>query len=124
MIALTTSSINVTDIDRGFSWTSRQVWDDLGISTISDKASPILNVVQFDIQLSAKREYKHMPNQPFLGKVTITDKKVEELVIITIQYYPFPHKDLYFKDMVVQISLIRIKKINQISCITIYKDKK
>lgn len=112
------------DHDRGFSWKSRQVWDQLGISTISDKASPILNVVSFDIQLSAKREYKYLPNQPFLGKVTITDKKVEELVIITNQYYPYPYKNLYFDDIVVLISLIRIKKINEISRLTIYKYKK
>ncbi|WP_026976826.1 hypothetical protein [Flavobacterium tegetincola] len=112
------------DHDRGFSWTSKQVWDEFGISTISDKASPTLNVVEFEIQLSKKKKYEHMPSQPFLGKISITDTKIEELVIITNQYYPYPYKDLFFKDIVINTALIRTKKINEISSITIYKDKK
>ena len=112
------------DHDRGFSWTSNQVWDELGISTISDRASPILNVVEFEVQLSKKRQYDHMPKLPFLRKVTIDEKKIEELVIITNQYYPYPNKDLKLKEIVINISLIRTKKINEIASIIIYKNKK
>lgn len=112
------------DVDRGFSWTSRQVWDELGISTFSDKTSPTLDVVQFDIRLSSKKQYNHLPNLPFLGKLTINHKRIEELITITNQYYPFPHKSLTFKDMIVRISLIRTNKINEIASIIVYKDKK
>lgn len=112
------------DVDRGFSWTSRQVWDDLGITTISDKASPTLDVVELELQLSAKRQHDHMPKYPFLGKVTIDHKKIEELVIITNQYYPYPYKNLNLKDIVINIALIRTKKINEICSIIIYWDKK
>lgn len=112
------------DVDRGFSWKSRQFWDDLGISTFSDKTSPTLNVVQFDIQLSAKKQYNHVPNHPFLGKLTINHKKIEELVTIPNQYYPYPYKELHFKEIIINISLIHAKKVNEIASITIYKDKK
>ena len=112
------------DVDRGFSWTSKQVWDELGISTFSDKTSPTLNVVQFDIQLSLKKQYDHVPNHPFLGKLTINHKRIEELVTITNQYYPYPYKELHFKEIIINISLIRTKKVNEIASITIYKDKK
>lgn len=110
--------------DRGFYWNSKQVWDELGISTISDKAAETLDVVELEIQLSKKRQFDHMPKHPFSGKVTFNHKKIEELVVITNQYYPYPYKNLNFKDIVARISLIRSKKVNEISCITIYKEKK
>lgn len=112
------------DVDRGFSWTNRQVWDDLGITTISDKTSPNLDVVELELQLSAKRQYDFMPKNPFLGLVTVDHKKIEELVTITNQYYPYPYKNLNLKDIVINIALIRTKKVNEICSVTIYRYKK
>lgn len=110
------------DLDRGFSWTSRQVWDDLGITSISDKATPTLDVVEFELQLSSKKKYDYMPTNSFLGKVTINNKKIENLVTITNQYYAYPYKDLKLKEIVITISLIRAKKINEICSIVIYRE--
>lgn len=101
------------DVDRGFSWTNRQVWDDLGITTISDKTSPNLDVVELEL-----------PKNPFLGLVTVDHKKIEELVTITNQYYPYPYKNLNLKDIVINITLIRTKKVNEICSVTIYRYKK